>query len=305
MGVAATLTKAFCFIGIILLGIALRRIGFFREEDFPLLSKIVLKITLPAAIAANLANKEIDPGMLSLCLLGFLGGVLYILLAFLLNAKNSREKRAFAVMNLPSYNIGNFTLPFVQSFLGPTGVIVTSLFDAGNAVIGLGGSYSIADLVLNGGGHFSPKKILKKLFCSLPFDVYLLMTLLSFSHIHVPAALCDFASLIGSGNAFLAMLMIGVGFHISGGGEKTALLIRLIVVRYAVALLLSLGFYFLLPFAREVRQTLCILAFAPIGSTAPAFSSELKLDPGLSSAINSISMLCSILCIVCALLLVL
>ena len=91
MGVAATLTKAFCFIGIILLGIALRRIGFFREEDFPLLSKIVLKITLPAAIAANFANKEIDPGMLSLCLLGFLGGVLYILLAFLLNAKNSRK----------------------------------------------------------------------------------------------------------------------------------------------------------------------------------------------------------------------
>ena len=305
MEIAVTLTKAFCFIGAILLGIMLRRIGFFREEDFPFLSKIVLKITLPAAIATNFANKEIDTGMLSICLLGFLADVLYILIALFLHAKKSREKRAFAVLNLPSYNIGNFTLPFVQSFLGPTGVIVTSLFDAGNAIFGLGGSYSIAGLVLNEEGRFSLKVVLKKLLRSIPFDVYLLMMLLSLFHVHIPAVLCDFVSLIGSGNAFLAMLMIGVGFHISGSGEKTTTLIRLIAVRYGVALVFSLGFYFLLPYAREVRQTLCILAFAPIGSTAPAFSSELKLDPGLSSAINSISMLCSIFCIVAALLLVL
>ena len=42
------LTHAGCFIGIILLGWALRRVGFFKESDFHVLSKIVIKITLTA-----------------------------------------------------------------------------------------------------------------------------------------------------------------------------------------------------------------------------------------------------------------
>ncbi len=41
--------KAGSFIAIIILGYVLRRRGFFKEEDFYVLSRIVLKITLPAA----------------------------------------------------------------------------------------------------------------------------------------------------------------------------------------------------------------------------------------------------------------
>ncbi len=273
MGIGAVLTQALCFIGIILLGNVLRQLGFFREEDFPVLSKIVLKISLPAAIVSSFANKEVSAGMLGLSLLGFLSGALYILLAFLMSAGRDRESRAFAAMNLPGYNIGNFTLPFVQGFLGPAGVIATSLFDAGNAVICLGASYSMASFALNGEGRFSVRELFRKLLRSLPFDVYL--------------------------------LMIGVGFHLSGSREQTAAIVRVIAVRYGTALLLAIGFCYLLPFAQEVRQTLCILVFAPLGSAAPAFTSELGLDVGLASAINSISIVVSICCIVGALLVVL
>ena len=46
MGMVAVLSRAACFIGIIILGYGLRRMGFFKEEDFHVLSKIVLmKIT--------------------------------------------------------------------------------------------------------------------------------------------------------------------------------------------------------------------------------------------------------------------
>lgn len=305
MGIGAVLTQALCFIGIILLGNVLRQLGFFREEDFPVLSKIVLKISLPAAIVSSFANKEVSAGMLGLSLLGFLSGALYILLAFLMSAGRDRESRAFAVMNLPGYNIGNFTLPFVQGFLGPAGVIATSLFDAGNAVICLGASYSMASFALNGEGRFSVRELFRKLLRSLPFDVYLLMTVLALLHIHVPPAVTDFAGIIGNSNAFLAMLMIGVGFHLSGSREQTAAIVRVIAVRYGTALLLAIGFCYLLPFAQEVRQTLCILVFAPLGSAAPAFTSELGLDVGLASAINSISIVVSICCIMGALLVVL
>lgn len=80
------LTRAGCFIAIIIGGYVLRKVNFFKEGDFAVLSKITLKITLPAAFISNFSGK--------------------------------------------------FTIPFVQSFLGPVGVITTSLFDAGNAYAG-------------------------------------------------------------------------------------------------------------------------------------------------------------------------
>lgn len=41
------LTRAGCFIAIILLGFFLKKIGLFKDSDFSVLSTIVLKITLP------------------------------------------------------------------------------------------------------------------------------------------------------------------------------------------------------------------------------------------------------------------
>ena len=45
-------------------------------------------------------------------------------------------------------------------------------------------------------------------------------------------------------------------------------------------------------------QALVLLAFSPIASAVPAFTGEMKSDIGLSSAINSISIVCSIVIIV-------
>ena len=73
------LINAGCYIAIILLGIALRRIGFFKESDFSILSKIVIRITLPAALIVNAATREFSPQLLTLSLLGFGGGVLYVI----------------------------------------------------------------------------------------------------------------------------------------------------------------------------------------------------------------------------------
>ena len=69
------LMRAACFILIIILGHVLRRIGFFKKDDFYVLSKTVLKITLPAAIISNMNGMKIEPSLLGLCLLGFGGGV--------------------------------------------------------------------------------------------------------------------------------------------------------------------------------------------------------------------------------------
>lgn len=298
------LTRAGCFIAIIILGNVLRRIGFFKAEDFNVLSKIVLRITLPASIVFSFSGKEIDPAMLSIAALGMGGGVIYMGIAWLINCRRGKEQQAFEVLNTSGYNIGNFTMPFVQSFLGPVGVITTSLFDTGNAFVCLGGAYSVASIVKDG-GRFSVKRIGKALIKSIPFDCYVIMTILSLCNIALPGPVVSFAEIIANANAFAAMLMIGVGFKLSGKKEQIGSILRILTVRYGVAILLALGFYFLLPFSLEIRQALMILVFAPIASANPPFTGELKGDVGLASAVNSMSIVISIVFIVSILLITL
>lgn len=298
------LTRAGCFIGIIILGYVMRRVGVFKESDFSVLSKVVVKITLPAAIVSSFNGKEVDPSMLFLAAIGLGGGIIYMALGYLLNRRAGKNQQAFMIVNMSGYNIGNFTLPFVQSFLGPMGVITTSLFDTGNACICLGGSYSVASVV-KGSGRFSPLAIGKKLIRSVAFDCYMIMLITSLAKIPIPDPVFEFAGIIANGNAFVAMLMIGVGFKLSGDRSQIGSIAKILAVRYSVALVIALGCYFLLPISLEMRQALVILAFAPIASAAPAYTEELGENVGLASAVSSISILCSIILIIMILLIML
>ena len=291
------LLKAGCYIAIIILGMVLRAVGFFKEEDFPVLSKIVVKVTLPAAIISSAAGRELDPSLLTLALLGFGGGVIYMITGYLICRSKGKNWQAFGLLNLPGYNIGTFALPFTQSFLGATGVLATSLFDVGNAFICLGGAYGVASAIKAGHG-FDWKRVAKALSRSAPFLVYVITTSMNLCHIPIPGFIASTASIIAGGNAFMAMLMIGVGFKLDLDRSQLGMIAKMIAARFSIAAVLALAFYFLLPFPLEVRQTLVILAFAPIGSAVPGFTEELGEDVGLSCSINSVSILISIVIIV-------
>lgn len=291
------LIKAGCYVAIILLGIVLRRTGFFGEGDFALITKLVMKVTLPAALIYSSAGMTITPSMLSIVLLGFGGGVVYVVVAFLTNLHASKERRAFAVLNTPGYNIGTFALPFTQGFLGSMGVVTTSLFDVGNVFICLGGAYGIASCIKDGKG-FDIRRIFRALGKSLPFLVHLTMVTLNLCRIRLPGPVLSFAGILANANAFLAMLMIGVGFKLSINLEQVGIIVKILFTRYSVAAVLALGAYFLLPFDLEIRQALVILLFSPIGVAVPGFTAELKEDVGLSCTINSLAILVSIVIIV-------
>ena len=302
---AEILMKAGSFIAIIILGYVLRRRGFFKEEDFYVLSRIVLKITLPAAIVTNFTGIDMKPSMLLMSLLGLGGGIILTGMAFLISAGKNGEEKAFNIINLTGYNIGNFTMPLAQSFLGPLGVVATSLFDSGNALVCLVGTYSVAVMAKGEKGKFSIMPIIKTLLSSVPFDAYLLMTVLSLLHLSLPAPMVSFTGIIANGNAFMAMLMLGVGFKMTLDKSRMGKIIQILFIRYSVSIALAAAFYFLLPFELEYRQALAILALSPIASAAPAFTGDLDGDIGLASAVNSISIVISIVLITGTLLLVL
>lgn len=291
------LIQAGSYVAIIFLGYFLRRVGFFGPEAFPVLSNIVIKITLPAAIIFNAAGRTIDTRMLLLPLLGLAGGILYIAVAALIHVRYSKEQRAFGVVNTAGYNIGVFAMPFTQGFLGPMGVAATSLFDVGNAFICLGGSYGVAAAIKAGEG-FNVKRILRALLTSIPFMTYVITVAMNLLVIPIPGPVVSCAKLLVGANAPMAMLMIGVGFHLSGDRSQIGAIARVLIPRYAVAAVLALCYYHFLPFSLEIRQALVILAFSPIGSAIPGFTRELGEDEGLSSAINSIAILISIVIIV-------
>ena len=287
------LVKAACYIAIIILGFTLRRTGFFGPEAFGVLSKILLKITLPCAIISSNAGKAIDSSMLTIVLLSFGAGIAYMFLGSLAYRKKGKDSQAFGILNVPGYNIGTFAMPFTQNFLGPLGNITTSLFDVGNALICLGGAYGVAAAVKEGRG-FDIKRIIKNLVTSVPCMTIVTMVILNLFSLTPPAPIVSFAQIIGNANAFMAMFTIGVGFNLSGDKSQIRDMVTILGLRYGLATVLALVFYFVLPFDLEVRQALVILAFSPIGSAIPAFTAELKGDVGLSAAINSVAIVISI-----------
>ena len=291
------LMRAGSFIAFIVMGFLLKKIGFFKQSDFTLLSRIALRITLPCAIILSFAGKTIDPALFALPFLGLGCGLSYIAAGYLMNRKKSAAKRSFEMLNLSGYNIGTFVIPFAQSFVGPAGVMTASIFDIGNAVICLGGSYSLAAMVKAGDG-FSIRRIAKALVRSVPFMTYMVMLAMNFLRLPMPEFVLSAATIGSNANAFMAMLMIGVGFKLEANRAQLSALARLLAVRFFMGAVFALAFYFLLPFAVEVRQVLVILAFAPIGSAIPGFTEELGEDVGLSSALNSLSIVISIVLIV-------
>ena len=167
---AQVLLKASAYVFVIALGYILKRLRFFKPDDYKLILKITLNITMPAAVITNFAAFEFDFSLLFAVLLALGSNVLLWGLGYLFSMKKGRDVRVLYTINFPGYNIGAFTMPFVQGFLGPVGVVTTCLFDAGNAIMCTGGSYALTSRAAGAEGAEKPtfKQSIKKLFTT-PF----------------------------------------------------------------------------------------------------------------------------------------
>lgn len=296
------LIQAISFIGIIILGFFLRRIGFFEERDFKVLSKIVIRITLTAAIVINFNGKNLDLSLFTMSLISLLFGINLITISILINS--NKEDKAFAVINTAGVNIGNFVLPFAQSFLSSNSIVSLCLFDAANGIFCLGGTYSVAKSVLNKENKISLINLLKPLSKSVPFITYVIMIILCLLHINLPDVVINLATIIANANAFLAMLMIGVGLKLNINKSQLSSILKVLSVRYIVALIFVIISWFYLPLPIYSKQVLVLLLLGPIASAAPGFTNEANLDYELSCSVNSFSILISIVLIVISLVLV-
>ena len=115
------LQKALGCIFAIALGYVLKRLGFFQAKEKETIKKITLNITLPAAVITSFAGFQPEAQLYLLILLGLGANLLFLAMGMLLGRNKDKATKVFYMNNCPGYNIGAFTLPFVQNFLGASG----------------------------------------------------------------------------------------------------------------------------------------------------------------------------------------
>ena len=264
-------------------------------SDLVIISRIVLNIILPCAVISNFNNLKIYMSLLFLIFIGIICNLVTVGAGYLVALKKSDDEKAFNMINFSGYNIGCFAMPYVQSFLGPIGVVATCLFDAGNSLLCTGGTYSIASAVAKTDGKTTLSSFIKKVFSSIPLNTYIIMLIVSYFNFQIPKPIIMFTDTVGAGNGFLAMLMVGVGLELNLKRSQIGKIVQTLSIRYGISIIMAFIFFIFLPFSLEVRQVLAIIVFAPVSAVSIAFTEKCNGDVGLASAINSSSIIFSII----------
>lgn len=278
---------------IILAGYTLKRLGIFRTEDAKVISRVVINLTLPAAFITGFRNFVFQPEYLIVIIIALACNFLLLGIGFLLTKGKDIPTRALYAMNLSSYNIGTFVLPFAQSFLPAQAIVGVSMFDAGNCPVNCGISYALVMGRDGGSVKDSLKMVADKLLHSVPFMTYLLLMVKCAVGLEFPEPVYAVASMVGSANSFLAMLMIGILFQLKVEKEDLRQVLRILGVRYGVNLLV-VALLWQMPLSRMVRQVLALALVAPVPSVALVFCERCGCKPTVYGMVSSLSIAISL-----------
>ncbi len=259
---ATIVTRAVGLFLIILLAYFLKRIDFLTKEDGTSLSVVIMNVTLPAVVIINLANLDVKGNLLFFVLLGLVWSLVQIFISYFAAKKKSKTDQQFFIYCATGFNIGNFTLPFVQGFL-PLGVPLLSMFDIGNSIMLAGGTKVVGDRLTGQNLGVNVKQILRQLFSSIPFTCYVIMLVLRLISFDLPSAFLTVLEPVADANVFLSMFMIGLYLELRLPKEDRHTVLQLLTLRYVMGLLFVLLFY-LLPIAPLTKMILCLLCVTPV-----------------------------------------
>lgn len=281
-------SSGFCFI--IFLGYLMKRLGFLSKADGGVLSVIIVNITLPATVIVTLATINISTTLLFLMAMGLLLNTVNIFFCYITSKKRLLIERKFQMYAMSGYNIGNFSLPFVQGFF-PIAIPFLVMFDIGNSVMLTGGSTLLIDKLVDQKEETTIKKIIITLFKSVPFTVYMVMLILRGIQFDLPDSLITILHIIAKANGFLSMFMIGLYFEVRLPRRALQLVGKTLFWRYICGGIAALIFAFLIPLDPLVKIVLVLLCVAPM----PTFSVINSVKAGMSEEVVGFSSSLSIL----------
>lgn len=261
----------------IFLGYLMKRIGLLSKADGGMLSVIIVNLTLPATVIVSLASVVVSGTLFFLLIMGIIMNVLVILIGGRVSKKRPVLDQKFQMYSMSGYNIGNFSLPFIQGFY-PLAVPFLLMFDIGNSVMLTGGTTLLIDKVVGSKEETTLKKILLSLLKSAPFTVYMVMLLLRIVQIELPIELLGILEMIAKANGFLSMFMIGLYFELRLPKKALHLVKEVLAWRYLCGVVFALLFAFVIPLDPLLRIVLVVLSVAPM----PTFSVINSVKAGMS-----------------------
>ena len=276
------LIKSLTFILIIVIGYTLKKVDVLKKSDANVVATIIMNITLPCALLTSANGIELDATILILIAIGIISNVVMMIIGYIASIKDDAKMKGAFMINTSGYNIGNFVLPFVQSFFPGMGVVYLCSFDIGNALMGLGMTYAVADHVASGENHFDIKELFKKLFSSIPFDVYVLIFILAIFKLQIPSPILTIASTIGAGNSFLAMLMIGLMLEIKVSPLEAKNVFKILGLRIVGTIVVSL-LTLLLPIPLLAKEIMIMAYCAPLSTVSAVFTRKNRISRGYVS----------------------
>ena len=291
------LLKSSGFLLVIIVCFCLKEVGLFRKEDGAMLSKLMLNVTMPCALLSAGQNLQLSLSI-GIAFLLAIGFNLFLVFGGMLNAKlhkYGRRVQGMFSINSAGFNVGSFAIPFAQMFFPASALPIMCMFDAGNAVMGLGINNAIGASVAAAGTKPTAKSVLKRLLSSPPFDVYLIVLFFAALKLSVPKPILTMVSIAGNANAFVAMAMIGLLLEISLPKQDMKQLVQLLLGRCAMVICMMLFVWFLVPLSPEAKKALILCIATPITSVAVVFTKEMVGESDIPAAANSISIIISLI----------
>lgn len=289
------LLKTATFISIILIGYLLKLVGVLKKEDSRVVSQIIINLTLPCTILSSTKDITINKITVILIVFALLVNVFTFYFGIVCKRKEqSRLLQSVSALNISGFNIGNYAIPFVQSFFAGSAVGYILMFDIGNALCGFGLIYFLSCVHLSGDSRFDIHELWNKLIKSVPFMTYLLVVVLSLLKQQLPEILLNPISVIAAGNTFLSMLLIGLllEFNISFSELKNAG--SIIGLRLLAQVICAVAVW-VLPVPVEVKIVMLFCVFTPVTSVTPVYCIKLGYTGTIPAIVSTVTMISSIM----------
>ena len=289
---------------IIVAGYLFKRNRLFGPRDYRIVQVALFDLVLPGAIVYSFAKNPHDISLLWLSAYGFIVALVPVIIIYLATSRRPITQRAFLMFNGTGLNIGCFCFPVVQAFLGNAAVVPAAMFDIGNCVMVAAGTNVMTQTLL----HIQPGRTLAEQHASdaptlpyspptdrdakrlarralaktigrgfvgsVPFDVYMLMIVLTVAGWSVPTWLADMFAPFANANACVAMLMVGMLMDLPANKRDLFSVLQVIAWRLPFGIAFGLAAWYLLPFSPMIREATLMCCLAPIAVFSTLFTDE-------------------------------
>lgn len=277
---------------IFVLGIILKKVRMFTEENADTFLKLVFYVSLPASILVSITNTKLSLEFIFLPVsaIGIIA-VSYVV-ARITGDWFKLPRPGFGVFLVGSMIINTaLTFPFFLAVYGEQGFARATLFDFGNGLMALTLAYFVA--VKYGSDNGQAGNIIRKFLGSTPLWALFIALTLNVTGVTLPEVVAELLKLLGSTLIPLYMISLGIRFNLRVVNLKA--LVSVIAIRMLLGVLL--GFIFVSLFRLEGLNRMVVLvgSSAPVGLTTLTFATMEKLDTEFAASLVSVSLMIGIM----------